>query len=95
MFWTKAPTHLLHASRAVCRHGVTDAARDDPGDSVLSLSPSIRSLLDKRNDWSELCLMIADAIRLHVIALTPEQAEDAAENVVERLEEGGYEIRRL
>ena len=69
--------------------------QDDPGDSVLSLSPSIRSLLDKRNDWSELCLIIADAIRLHVIALTPEQAEDAAENVVERLEEGGYEIRRL
>ena len=68
--------------------------QDDPGDSVLSLSPSVRSLLDQRNNWSELCFIIADAIRLQVVALTSEQAEDAAENVVERLEDGGYEIRR-
>jgi hypothetical protein len=68
--------------------------QDDPGDSVLALSPSSRSPLNQRNDWSDLCLMIADAIRHHVIAATTEQAADAAEEVLERLEEGGFEIRR-
>jgi hypothetical protein len=68
--------------------------QDDPGDSILALSPSTRSHLDQRNDWSDICLIIADAIRLHVIAATPEQADDGAEKVLERLEEGGFEIRR-
>ena len=47
--------------------------QDDPGDSILALSPSSLSPVKQRNDWSDLCLMIADAIRLHVIAATPER----------------------
>jgi hypothetical protein len=68
--------------------------QDDPGDSMLALSPCSRLPLNRRNNRSDLCLMIADAIRLHVIAATPEEADDAAKDVLERLEEGGCEIRR-
>ena len=68
--------------------------QDDPGDSVLALSPSSRSPRNQRNDWSDLCLMIADAIRLHVIAATPEQAADAAQEALQRLEDAGFELRR-
>jgi hypothetical protein len=68
--------------------------QDDPGDSVLALSPCSRLPLNPRNNRSDICLMIADAIRLHVIASTPEEADDAAKGISERLEEGGFEIRR-
>ena len=57
--------------------------QDDPGDSILALSPSSLSPVKQRNDWSDLCLMIADAIRLHVIAATPEQASDAAHEALQ------------
>lgn len=68
--------------------------QDDPGDSILALSPSSLSPVKQRNDWSDLCLMIADAIRLHVIAATPEQASDAAHEALQRLEDEGIEFRR-
>ena len=68
--------------------------QDDPGDSILALSPSALSPLKQRNDWSDIRLMIADAIRLHVIAATPEQADDAAEEALQRLEDAGFELRR-
>ena len=55
----------------------------------LSLSP-----LKQRNDWSDICLVIAHAIRLHVIAATPEQASDAAHETLQRLEDEGIEFRR-
>jgi hypothetical protein len=68
--------------------------QDDPGDSILTLSLSSGSPLKQRNVWSDLRLIIADAIRLNVIAATPEQAEDAAQEALERLREEGFEIRR-
>ena len=68
--------------------------QDDPGDSILALSPSPLSPLKQRNDWSDICLVIAHAIRLHVIAATPEQAADAAQEALQRLEDAGFELRR-
>jgi alkanesulfonate monooxygenase SsuD/methylene tetrahydromethanopterin reductase-like flavin-dependent oxidoreductase (luciferase family) len=68
--------------------------QDDPGDSVLALSPSFHSPLKQRKGWSDLSLVIADAIRLHVIAATPEQAADAAQEALQRLEDAGFELRR-
>jgi hypothetical protein len=38
--------------------------------------------------------MIADAIRLHVIAATPEQASDAAHDALQRLEDEGIKSPR-
>ena len=66
--------------------------QDDPGDSVLALSPSFHSPLKRRNAWSDLCLVIADAIRLHVSAATPEQAADAAQEALQRLEDAGVKL---
>jgi hypothetical protein len=68
--------------------------QDDPGDSILALSPSPLSPLKQRNDWSDIHLVIAHAIRLHVIAATPEQASDAAHETLQRLEDEGIEFRR-
>jgi hypothetical protein len=89
----RTANHLLHASRLQAR-GCNPMQQDDPGDSILALSPSSLSPLKQRNDWSDLCLMIADAIRLHVIAATPEQASDAAHETLQRLEDEGIEFRR-
>jgi hypothetical protein len=66
--------------------------QDDPGDSVLALSPSFHSPLKQRNAWSDLCLVIADAIRLHVNAATPEQAANAAQEALQRLEDAGVKL---
>jgi hypothetical protein len=43
---------------------------------------------------ADFCLILADAIRLHVTSATPEQAERAAGDALERLEAAGIQIRR-
>lgn len=66
--------------------------QDDPGDSMLALS--IRLHFKQPNEMGDFCLILADAIRLHVTNATPEQAERAAGDALERLLEAGIEIRR-
>jgi hypothetical protein len=65
--------------------------QDDPGDSMLALS--IRLHFKQPNE-TDFCLILADAIRLHITNATPEQAQCAAGVALERLLETGFEIRR-
>ena len=66
--------------------------QDDPGDSMLALS--IRLHFKQPNEMADFCLILADAIRLHITNATPEQAQCAAGVALERLLETGFEIRR-